>query len=92
MSPRSKQVHWNPSSFSKMHHLKFLIIKDFHLMYDPKHLPNELRFLDWGGYTSKSLPTSFQPNELIELHMCYNNIERLWKGTKVIVSLLQLFF
>ncbi|XP_075649095.1 TMV resistance protein N-like [Castanea sativa] len=82
ISPRSKQAHWNPSSFSKMCLLKFLIIKDFHLMYDPKHLPNELRFLDWDGYTSKSLPTSFQPNELIELHMCYGNIERLWKGTK----------
>ncbi|XP_030936579.1 TMV resistance protein N-like [Quercus lobata] len=80
--PKLKQAHWDPSSFSKMHRLKFLIIENCHLMYDPKHLPNDLRFLDCGGYTSKSLPASFQPNELIELHMCYNNIERLWKGTK----------
>ncbi|XP_075649161.1 TMV resistance protein N-like [Castanea sativa] len=80
--PELKQAHWDPSSFSKMHRLKFLIIENVHLMYDLKHLPNDLRFLDWGGYTSKSLPASFQPNELIELHMCYSNIGRLWKGTK----------
>nr|POE55266.1 isoform 2 of tmv resistance protein n [Quercus suber] len=80
--PELKQAHWDPSSFSKMPYLKFLIIENIHLMYDLKHLPNDLRFLDWGGYTSKSLPTSFQPNKLIELHMCYSNIERLWNGIK----------
>ena len=52
-----------------MHRLKLLIIRNLSLMHDPKHLPNGLRFLDWSGYTSKSLPASFQPNELIELHM-----------------------
>jgi len=90
--PKSKQAHWDPGSFSKMHRLKFLIIENFNLMYDPKHIPNGLRFLDWSGYTSKSLPTSFQPKELIELHMCFSNIERLWTRTKVINTLLQLFF
>uniref|UniRef100_A0A7N2MH25 ADP-ribosyl cyclase/cyclic ADP-ribose hydrolase n=1 Tax=Quercus lobata TaxID=97700 RepID=A0A7N2MH25_QUELO len=80
--PKPKEVHWDPESFSKMHHLKFLIIKNSQLCHGPKHLPNDLGFLDWSGYPSKSLPTSFQPNELIELHMCCSNIERLWKGTK----------
>ncbi|XP_075650119.1 TMV resistance protein N-like [Castanea sativa] len=75
-------AHWNRESFSKMNHLKFLIIENSHLMYDPKLLPNDLRFLDWSGYPSKSLPTNFQPNELIELHMCCSNIEQLWTETK----------
>ncbi|XP_030936028.1 TMV resistance protein N-like [Quercus lobata] len=45
-----------------------------------------LKFLIIGNvqseYPSKSLPASFQPNELIELHMCCSNIEQLWKGIK----------
>ena len=79
-----KVANWNPKSFSKMHNLKLLIIDNVHLMHDLEHLPNDLRFLDWSGYSSKSLPSSFQSNELIDLRMCCSNIEQLWKGTKVI--------
>ncbi|KAL4596740.1 hypothetical protein ACB092_12G184600 [Castanea dentata] len=75
-------AHWNRGSFSKMNRLKLLIIEDSHLMYDPKYLPNDLRFLNWHGYPSKNLPTSFLPNKLIELHLCFSNIERLWTDTK----------
>ncbi|XP_075648850.1 TMV resistance protein N-like [Castanea sativa] len=75
-------AHWNCESFSKMNRLKLLIIEDSHLMYDPKYLPNDLRFLNWRGYPSKNLPTSFLPNKLIELHLCFSNIERLWTDTK----------
>ncbi|KAM4075778.1 hypothetical protein ACJW30_12G014100 [Castanea mollissima] len=80
--PRPIETDWNPESFSMMQHLKLLIINNVHLMHDPKHLSNELRFLDWHGYSSKSLPSSFQSNKLIEFHMCCSYIERLWKGTK----------
>ncbi|XP_050252021.1 disease resistance protein RUN1-like [Quercus robur] len=78
----TKGAHWNPESFSKMNRLKLLIIEDSYLMYDPKNLPNGLRYLNWRGYPSKYLPTSFQPVELIELHMCFSNIEQLWIGSK----------
>nr|XP_023885697.1 TMV resistance protein N-like [Quercus suber] len=44
--PEPKVAHWDPESFSKMHHLKFLIIGNIRLNHDPKHLPNDLRFLD----------------------------------------------
>ena len=66
-----------------MSNLKLLIIHGVHLQHGPKHLSNSLRFLDWSLYPSKSLPSSFQPNELVELHMCHSKIERLWKGIKV---------
>ncbi|XP_075650739.1 TMV resistance protein N-like [Castanea sativa] len=79
---RTEGAHWNRESFSKMNRLKLLIIEDSHLMYDPKYLPNDLRFLNWRGYPSKNLPTSFLPNKLIELHLCFSNIERLWTDTK----------
>ncbi|XP_050254552.1 disease resistance protein RPV1-like [Quercus robur] len=80
--PKLIEADWNPRSFLMMQHLKLLIINNVHLMHDPKHLSNDLRYLDWRGYSSKSLPSSFQSNELIELHMCCSYIERLWKGTK----------
>ncbi|KAL4594485.1 hypothetical protein ACB092_12G024000 [Castanea dentata] len=77
-----KKAHWNLEVFSKMSTLKLLIIHGVHLLHGPKHLSNSLRFLDWSLYPSKSLPSSFQPNELVELHMCHSKIERLWKGIK----------
>ncbi|XP_075649601.1 TMV resistance protein N-like [Castanea sativa] len=77
-----KKAHWNLEVFSKMSNLKLLIIHGVHLLHGPKHLSNGLRFLDWSFFPSKSLPSSFQPNELVELHMCHSKIERLWKGIK----------
>uniref|UniRef100_A0A2N9G1W6 ADP-ribosyl cyclase/cyclic ADP-ribose hydrolase n=1 Tax=Fagus sylvatica TaxID=28930 RepID=A0A2N9G1W6_FAGSY len=77
-----KKVDWNPEGFSKMQYLKLLKISGVQLIHDLKHLPNSLRYLDWSGCPLKSLPSSFQSNELIELCMRYSNIERLWKGTK----------
>ncbi|XP_030935982.1 TMV resistance protein N-like [Quercus lobata] len=77
-----KMVDWNPEAFAKLQYLKLLKICGVHLTNDLKHLPNSLRFLDWKGYPLKSLPSSFQSNELVELCMCCSYIERLWKGTK----------
>ena len=82
--PVPKKVDWNPKAFLKMHYLKLLKLHGVRLTNDLKHLPNSLRFLDWKWYPSKSLPSSFQSNELVELHMCCSYIERLWKGAKVI--------
>ncbi|KAF3961691.1 hypothetical protein CMV_013720 [Castanea mollissima] len=58
--PTPKEAHWNLESFSKMQHLKLLIIDNVYLLHDPKHLPNGLRILDWGNYPSKFFPSSFQ--------------------------------
>uniref|UniRef100_A0A2N9IVU2 Uncharacterized protein n=1 Tax=Fagus sylvatica TaxID=28930 RepID=A0A2N9IVU2_FAGSY len=44
-----KEAYWRPESFSKLHHLKLLIIDSVHLSHDPKHLPNSLRIIDWSG-------------------------------------------
>ncbi|KAL4625612.1 hypothetical protein ACB092_05G038500 [Castanea dentata] len=79
---KSKEAYWNPESFSKMHHLKLLTIDNVQLLHEPKHLPIGLRFLEWRGYPSKSLPLNFQSNDLVELHMCCSYIEQLWKGAK----------
>ena len=79
---KSEKAHWNLEAFPKMPNLKLLIIHD-QLLHGPKHLSNNLRFLDWSGYPSKSLSSNCQPFELVELHELHGKIEWLWKGTKV---------
>ena len=54
-----------------------------HLNGDPKFLSHKLRVLAWHGCPLKSLPSNFDPKNLVDLHMPYSDIEQLWKGTKV---------
>ncbi|XP_075649613.1 TMV resistance protein N-like [Castanea sativa] len=79
---QQEMVNWNPEAFSDMQYLKLLKVNGVHLMYDLNYLPNRLRFLDWSGYSSKSLPSSFQSNKLVKLCLRNSYIERLWKGAK----------
>ena len=64
---KSEMAHWNLEAFPKMPNLKLLMIHDVQLLHGPKHLSNKLRILDWSMYPSKSLPSNFQPYELVEL-------------------------
>ena len=48
----------------------------------PKYLANNLRYLEWSDYPSKSLPC-FQPDELVELRLSRSKIELLCGGMKV---------
>ena len=51
----------------------------------------ELRYLCWDGYPLEFLPSNFDGENLIELHLkklkC-SNIKRLWQGEKVLLLLL----
>ena len=84
---------WNPDAFLKMYNLKFLRMND--VAYVPTHLPDDLRILDWILYSSKSLPSSFQLDELVQLCLQNSRIEQLWIGIKVselLSILIQVFF
>ncbi|KAL7217215.1 hypothetical protein ACSBR1_029014 [Camellia fascicularis] len=48
-----------------------------------KYLSNKLKYLDWCGYPMKYMPSTFQPERLVELHLTYSSIEQLWEGTMV---------
>uniref|UniRef100_A0A2N9HLU2 NB-ARC domain-containing protein n=1 Tax=Fagus sylvatica TaxID=28930 RepID=A0A2N9HLU2_FAGSY len=73
-----KEAYWRPESFSKLHHLKLLIIDSVHLSHDPKHLPNSLRIIDWSGYPSKSFPSkSFERLKSIRLRKSPKLVETL---------------
>ena len=78
---KAQEAHWNPEAFSKMYNLKFLRICGIHRV--PTHLPNDLRIFDWISYPSKSLPSSFQLDELVQLCLQQSKIEQLWIGIKV---------
>ena len=87
-----KEARWNLDAFSKMDNLRFLRIRNVCLQHGPKQLPNDLRILDWSNYPSKSLPSSFQPDELVQLCLQHSKIERLSIGIKVNVLIIQLYF
>ena len=76
---------WNPDAFLKMYNLRFLEVS--YIWHVPTHLPGDLRILDWFEYPSKSLPSSFQSDELVRLCLQQSKIEQLWIGIKVSVLL-----
>ncbi|RVW29908.1 Disease resistance-like protein DSC1 [Vitis vinifera] len=53
-----------------------------HLYGDFKFLSNNLKSLHWDGYPSKSLPSTFHPEKLVELKMSFSRLEQLWEGNK----------
>ncbi|KAG5221073.1 TMV resistance protein [Salix suchowensis] len=80
--PRAKEAQWSMKAFSKMTRLRLLKIHNVDVSEGPEYLSNELRFLEWHAYPSKSLPVCFQPEELVELYMSCSSIEQLWYGRK----------
>ena len=47
----------------------------------------ELRYLCWEGYPLEFLPSNFDGENLIELHLKCSNIKQLWHGNKVLLLL-----
>ncbi|KAJ9130460.1 hypothetical protein P3X46_034529, partial [Hevea brasiliensis] len=74
--------YMSSKAFLKMKALRLLILRNLKLSKDIEYLSNELRYLEWRGYPFKSLPQTFQPDQLVELHLSYSRIEQLWKGVR----------
>ena len=84
-------MHLNAEAFSEMKNLRLLKINNVKLSQGLNYLSSELRFIHWDGYPLASIPTSFELEKLVELHMHCSLIKQLWKGTKVRFSLMQKF-
>ncbi|KAL6210212.1 hypothetical protein ACLB2K_015445 [Fragaria x ananassa] len=80
--PKLEVAQWNPEAFSNLSQLSLLHIRNVDLPKGLTCLSNSLRLLEWAGCPLRSLPQSFEPDELIELSLCHSNIEYLWKGAK----------
>ncbi|KFK33045.1 hypothetical protein AALP_AA6G323400 [Arabis alpina] len=75
-------------AFEGMRNLKYLRLQyaSVILLEDLEYLPR-LRFLCWPYYPRKSLPPTFQPERLVELHMLGSNLEKLWGGIQALPNL-----
>ncbi|CDP20074.1 unnamed protein product, partial [Coffea canephora] len=78
----AKDVVIKNEAFEKMKKLRLLKINNACVSRCPNCIPNGIRWLDWHGYPSKSLPQSFQAEKLVGLNLQYSRIIHLWKGIK----------
>ena len=69
-----------------MYNLRLLAINVVCIPNGLDYLSNNLRYLVWDDYSSKCLPSSFQPKKLVGLTLRWSKIEYLWKGIKVFSS------
>ncbi|KAL5131084.1 TMV resistance protein N [Glycine soja] len=74
-------------ALSKMIHLKLLVLKNVKFSGILNSLSNELTYLNWNNYPFTSLPSSFHPDQLVELILPYSIIKELWKDTKYLPNL-----
>ncbi|XP_062025777.1 TMV resistance protein N-like [Rosa rugosa] len=75
-------VHSIDNAFSNMDRLRLLKIWNVKFSGNITYLSNELHYLDWHGCPLDSFPSDFQPDKLVELHLCISSIKQLWRGKK----------
>ncbi|XP_019151934.1 PREDICTED: TMV resistance protein N-like [Ipomoea nil] len=73
-------VKVSSEAFTHMTKLRLLKFHNANASQAPNFFSDELRWLDWHGYPSKSLPATFQGQKLVSLKMQYSRIIQLWKG------------
>ncbi|XP_054803320.1 disease resistance protein RUN1-like isoform X1 [Prosopis cineraria] len=64
-----KKVNWNGEAFERMKNLRVLFIYGVKFSRGPKSLPSSLRVLDWMDYPSWTLPSNFNPSNLVILNL-----------------------
>ncbi|KAF3432366.1 hypothetical protein FNV43_RR27106 [Rhamnella rubrinervis] len=79
-----KELHLNVDPFSRMKKLRLLKINNMYFS-ECGYLSNELCLLEWHKYPLSYMPSSFQPERLVELNVTNSCIERLWKETNTAV-------
>ncbi|XVE50270.1 hypothetical protein DITRI_Ditri01bG0148700 [Diplodiscus trichospermus] len=74
-------------AFLKMKKLRLLKVLYLPNCCHLNYLSNQLRLFEWHGYPFKSLPSSYQPDNLVALLLPYSRIEQLWKGNTLLHKL-----
>lgn len=92
MAKIDKELPLRPDVFQKMSKLRLLKIYNstpifddcyyvkrnkVYLCQDLESLHHTLRYLHWEGFPSKKLPSDFDPQNLVEMSMPYNQLEKL---------------
>ncbi|XP_057445938.1 disease resistance protein RUN1-like [Lotus japonicus] len=87
----NNEVEWGGNAFEKMKSLRVLIMENAASCTGPKDLPNSLRVLDWRYYPSPSLPSDFNPKQLVILNMSKSCL-KLFQPPKMLESLSSINF
>ncbi|KAI9119855.1 hypothetical protein K1719_009244 [Acacia pycnantha] len=89
-----RRLHLSSDTFKKMPNLRFIkfySLKNRSCKVDLSSglelLSGQLRYLQWDGYPLESLPSTFCPEKLVELHMPNSQVKKLWDGVQDFVSL-----
>ncbi|XP_024198721.1 disease resistance protein RUN1-like [Rosa chinensis] len=78
-SPEKLEIYLNADPFSNMRYLRLLKICNVKFFGAPFiHLSKHLRVLEWHECPLEALPSSCQPDRLVELKMPNSRIEQLW--------------
>ncbi|QCD87576.1 leucine-rich repeat-containing protein [Vigna unguiculata] len=77
-------------TLSKMNHLELLILENVNCFGTLDCISNELRYLQWNHFPWMSLPSTFHPNQLVELILPHSNIKKLWEGKNFLPNLTML--
>ncbi|KAK4259307.1 hypothetical protein QN277_005651 [Acacia crassicarpa] len=85
--PESIEVQWSGEELIKMKNLKMLVIRNACFSESPKYLPNSLRWLEWKGYSFKSLPCQVRPTRLVYLDLSNSYCEFLQPFDKKFLNL-----
>ncbi|XP_039062438.1 TMV resistance protein N-like [Hibiscus syriacus] len=83
----NKTLNLSVDAFSKMKKLRLLKVLCPSNCDGLKYLSNELRLLDWEGCPLRSLPSGFQPGNLVALLLQYNHFKQLWEGARPLYKL-----
>ncbi|XP_027909543.1 disease resistance protein TAO1-like isoform X2 [Vigna unguiculata] len=74
-------------ALSKMNQLELLILKNVQCFGTLDCISNELRYLKWNHFPCMSFPSTFHPDQLVELILRHSNIKQLWEGKKCLPNL-----
>nr|ALP31983.1 TIR-NBS-LRR disease resistance protein RPP1 [Arabidopsis thaliana] len=85
-----EELNISEKALERVHDFQFVRINSIHqperlldLIY---HSP-KIRLLNWSGYQSICLPSTFNPEFLVELDMSFSKLQKLWEGTKQLRNL-----
>ncbi|XP_031741455.1 LOW QUALITY PROTEIN: uncharacterized protein LOC101204365 [Cucumis sativus] len=81
------ESHLNAKAFFSMTNLRILKLNNVHLSEEIEYLSDQLRFLNWHGYPLKTLPSNFNPTNLLELELPNSSIHHLWTASKSMETL-----
>ncbi|KAL5560028.1 hypothetical protein UlMin_036239 [Ulmus minor] len=87
-----EELQLRPDVFEEMCNLRLLKIyasyphgytfNKYKVYFNGDYISDSLRYLHWDFYPEKSLPSNFNPQNLVELHMCHSKLEQLCDEVK----------